>query len=133
MYMTATRKRKSAKSPKSPKKDYTIKGKAIEGIFYYEDENNPNMLKQPDWKSEEGVPTQYGRVHSLNEFFKKYYECEAKPYKDPCRESIFPKPSKKEKTYGNEYIGKYLFITREQFFDRYKDQIWNRYFDDIPN
>ena len=126
----------SAPSLKKQKTDFTIKGKVVRGIFYYEDENDPNELKSPDWNSEEGVPTRYGRVHSLNQYFKKHFLCAYfKGQDDPCKKSLLnEKPSKNDKKYNNEES---LGLTHDSksmaFYNKYKKEIFDNKFDQIPD
>jgi hypothetical protein len=100
-------------------------------IFFYESDYNPDMLKKPDWNSIDGVPTKYGYVHSLNEFFKKKFECASKPENDPCN-SFVPKNKNKDKYYYNQY--NFGYLPEMDFFElKYRDKIVAGKFDEIPN
>ena len=130
-------KRSQRKSPKLPtpssspiQKIESVKGKWIRNIFYYEDEENPNKLKNPDWNSKDGVPTKYGYVHSLQEFFKKRQICIDKGDDDICN-SFNPK-NKDYKDYYNEYMFD-TYQVSENFRRKYIEQIKRREYDKIPD
>lgn len=135
---SASKSRSKSKSAsiKSPKQDFTLKGKTIFGIFYYEDEKNPDKLKLPDWNSEEGVPTSFGRVHSYNEYFKKRFKCDYEEgEKHPCKKSLLKKPKNyDEKIYTNEWD---IRMEREDkmyhFKQKYRKFIDDGNIDEIPD